>query len=118
MNEVFAKNLKSIRKDIRGLTQDRAAKLARISRPSWGAYEEGRAFPPADKLMRIADVLGVADVAAFVNDENFDISKSAPIRPRRPHILTDVQRAYENLTIRDKLAVNLLLGLVDLSDPS
>jgi len=120
MNEVFAKNLTAARENKPKRTQEKVAADLGITRSAYGSYEEGRAFPPSELLIRIADYFGIADLKGFISDDEFQPSRSMPkVRDEaRPHKLTLLQRAYENAHIKDKLAVNLLLGLVDLSDPS
>lgn len=119
MNEIFSKNIKAIRMQA-GITQERAADLIGVSRSAYGAYEEGRAFPSAETLIRITKAWHITDLIGLISSEKFDVKRQFPhsSKSERPDPLTEVQRAYEALEIREKLCVNILLGLVDLGDPS
>lgn len=55
----LAKNLKQLR-EARGLSQEQAAKLAELPRPTWGNLESGSANPTLMVLMRVASVLQVS----------------------------------------------------------
>lgn len=41
-----------------GWTQKEAAKKASVTPKAWESYENGRALPPLDTLLRIADIVG------------------------------------------------------------
>lgn len=57
--ENLAKNLKRLRQ-IRGLTQDKLAKLSNLPRPTWANLESGSANPTLVVLMRVASTLQVS----------------------------------------------------------
>lgn len=58
MKSNFAQNLRLFRR-MNGLTQSEISELVGIKRPRIGAYEEGRAEPPLNVLIKIANVLKV-----------------------------------------------------------
>ncbi|WP_187774827.1 helix-turn-helix domain-containing protein [Pedobacter sp. BS3] len=53
----FSKNLQNFRK-VWGMSQDRLAKHLNVKRSAVGAYEEGRALPRFDQMLRISNKLG------------------------------------------------------------
>ncbi len=58
--EFLAQNLKTIRKKAEPkLTQEKVAELLGISPSSYGAYEEGRAEPKLESLVKLAELFGV-----------------------------------------------------------
>ncbi len=65
----FGIRLKSCRKGM-GLTQMKFSQIVGISQPNLSAYESGRFMPSVDKLVRIADALGVSvDYLLGLSDE-------------------------------------------------
>ncbi len=57
--ELFGKRLRIGRKSL-GLTQKDLCKNIGLSQPNLAAYEAGRLSPPVEKLVLIADLLGVS----------------------------------------------------------
>lgn len=55
----LAKNIKQLR-EARGLSQEQAAKLAALPRPTWGNLESGSANPTLLVLLKVASVLHVS----------------------------------------------------------
>lgn len=51
--------IKTMRKT-RGLSQTEMAKILNLSQPAYGAIERGTVIPSAEKLLQIADALGIA----------------------------------------------------------
>lgn len=58
MKNQFKTNLLKLR-NANSLTQEQLATQLKISRSNIGAYEEGRARPDYDRLIKIADFFGV-----------------------------------------------------------
>ena len=58
------KKLKELRK-LKGWTQKEAAAKSIVSIKAWGAYEEGRAKPPYEALIRMRDLFGLKTIEAF-----------------------------------------------------
>lgn len=54
----FAQNLRLLRKKS-GMTQREFSELLGINRPAYGSYEESRAVPTLDVLIKMADELDV-----------------------------------------------------------
>jgi len=55
----LARNIKQLR-DARGLSQEQAARLADLPRPTWGNLESGSANPTLTVLLRVAAILQVS----------------------------------------------------------
>lgn len=92
----------SKRKELK-LTQEQAAELIGITRASIGAYEEGRAKPHTDLLIKIARAYGVTDVVSFVSGkEKAQEEQSSAER---------ISMAYLRLAPATKKAVNILMGI-------
>src|SRR6185437_2480599 len=106
-------NLKKAR-EFKGWTQEKAASIVGVSRPAFGAYEEGRAFPGVDTFIRLAEIFHVKDLVGFVRNEKFDPRCQAQ-RTEIPAEMSNLVDNYRAADIREKLAVNILLGLVDLA---
>lgn len=114
MNSIFGKNLKAIRQ-AKGWTQEKAAGMLKMNRSTYGAWEEGRGFPSAEKLAHVAHVFKVTDLVGMIENEAFDYAQQISHVIHEPTPATAVEKAYHSAGIREKLAVNILLGLVDLS---
>lgn len=105
-------NLKKARA-LKGWTQQATADQLGIKLNAYQAYEEGRATPGAYGLVDLVRIFGITDLVGFLTDRDFDISTM----DQRKEITKgglELQRNYSIAPIRDKLAVNILLGLVDL----
>lgn len=63
---LFARNIAYLR-NRQKLTRVEASKRCKISKSSWGSYEDGRAFPHHDRLSAICDTLKFHDVLALIN---------------------------------------------------
>ena len=55
----LARNVRQLRES-RGLSQEQAAKLAELPRPTWGNLESGSANPTLSVLLRVAAILQVS----------------------------------------------------------
>jgi transcriptional regulator with XRE-family HTH domain len=104
----FAQNLTARRKQL-GLQQSEAAESAKLQRSTWGSYEEDRAEPCYEILLRITRTLGVPDedLAAFISDP--DYHKRQPSARGRSKVLEQ----YYKLKARQRLQVDLILGFID-----
>lgn len=68
--ELVNENIRILRTKM-GLTQEKFAELLGVKRSLIGAYEEGRAFPPANNLMKLSKVFNVSlDELVNVSFEN------------------------------------------------
>lgn len=114
MNEIFGKNLKAIR-EARGWTQEKAADVLKMNRSTYGAWEEGRGFPASDMLVHVARVFKITDLIGMIENEAFDHAQQVPRLVHEHTPATIMEKAYQSAGIREKLAVNILLGLVDLT---
>lgn len=112
MEKTLSSNFKKSRSTLR-LTQKAMADKLGVSLKSYQAYEEDRACPTAYGLVEMSGILGISDVVAFLTDPDFNIEDL----DRRPEIVKNgelLQRHYCIAPLKIKLAVNILLGLVDL----
>lgn len=107
-NKVFSDNMKAFRA-AKKLTQEKAAELLGVKRARLGAWEEGRCFPSLGRVAIIARVYGIADWMSFTSVEKYQNGQ-----PVKQTVLTQLQESYQLAPIKEKLAVNILLGLVDL----
>ena len=73
----FAAKLKSLRQE-KGFSQEQLSRHIKISRPSIGAYEEGRSVPDIEKLIALADYFGTS-VDELIRQPKKDISEFNPI---------------------------------------
>ena len=55
---MLGKRLNEVRKE-KGFTAQQMADALHITISTYRKYESGRAFPPVDRLVQIADILGV-----------------------------------------------------------
>ena len=55
---MFIANLKALRKT-KGITQSNLSEMLEINRKCIGSWEEGRAFPQVEQLIRISDIFKV-----------------------------------------------------------
>lgn len=111
-NRAFGDNLKKARL-AKGWNQEEAAAAIGIKRSLLGAYEEGRACPTAYGLVPFAKVFHTTDLIGFLTDPDFNVSGMDSGKELAKDSLL-LMRHYAVAPIRDKLAVNILLGLVDL----
>lgn len=114
MNSIFGKNLGAIR-TAKGWTQQKAADELEVNRSTYAAWEEGRGFPTAEMLVHVARVFKITDLIGMIENESFNYSQQIPKVIHEPTPTTTIEKAYQAAGIREKLAVNILLGLVDLS---
>lgn len=105
---VFSRNIKAGRR-LKGWTQEEAAAQARIKRSLWGAYEEGRAFPPAETLSSIAEALHVEDdLYGFINNPEFYDGKG---RRRNTRKQSTIEQKYHGLKPAIRMAVDALMNI-------
>lgn len=62
---MLSKKLKELRQ-LKGWTQKEAAAKCCVTRPAWGSYEEARAKPPIEVMVRIRQVFGLDTVEALL----------------------------------------------------
>lgn len=103
---IMSENLKKARKAISGLSQDQAAELLGVKRPTLGAWEEGRCRPPLAKFPKIIEVYGITDLSGFVLNENFDPKKQSTARSTSASI---IEERYKKLPKKLKKVVDELL---------
>lgn len=108
-NEIFACNLKALRLR-NNWTQDKAAEFLYIKRSQYASWEEGRGFPDALATVVMMEVMEISNWRAFISQR--DYAKAEGPKERSP--VTVIQQKYDQADIRVKLAVNILLGLVEL----
>jgi len=70
----ISENIKKARES-KGLSQEEAAQKAGIVLSTYRTYEQGRQYPPADKLKNIAVALGASADRLLFGDENNEIGK-------------------------------------------
>ena len=109
MKRALATNITRARNKV-GLTQELLAQKLSIPRSSIGAYEEDRATPNPEVLAKIIVIFNIPDVVSFISDANYDLEG---IQVKLLPIPTQLQQHYENAGIREKLVVNIILGLVE-----
>lgn len=116
MKNTFGANLRKAR-EFNGWTQEMAAKKINIKRSAYGAWEEGRGCPAFPALVRIVQVFRITDLVGFLENEQFDIKQQLPavIKPANIEPITNLEKQYAAAGIRERLAVNILLGLVDIN---
>jgi len=114
MKEIFANNLKRARA-AKGWKQIKTAAMIGVTRQAYAAWEQRRSFPNETDLIKMAQILDITDLLGFLSNEKFDISAQLTKREKDLGRLSELQKAYEGADIKDKLAVNILLGLVDLT---
>lgn len=104
---ILSSNLKKARHHI-GLSQEKAARALRISRPTLGAWEEGRSRPPITHLPVIMDIYEITDWRGFLLSEHFDPAHQSPSRTIAPHV-SSIESNYKKLRGRLKDVADLLL---------
>lgn len=95
----LAKNIREVRR-MKNWSQETAATIIGISRPTLGSYEEDRAQPPAEVLIKICNAFGVTDIPTFVNGS---IKGELEISP--------FEQLFNKLDPRSKKAVEVLMGM-------
>lgn len=65
---MLGKRLNEVRKE-KGFTAQQMADALHITISTYRKYESGRAFPPVDRLVQIADILGVTTDCLLCRDE-------------------------------------------------
>jgi transcriptional regulator with XRE-family HTH domain len=96
---IFRDNLIHLRQTL-GLSQEEAARKIGIKRSRLASYEEGRATPGPDILVKICDGLSITDLYAFLTDPSYSL---------RPYMPTLEQR-YRALPEKERKLIDLLLG--------
>lgn len=110
----IAENIKYLRKQS-GFTQEQFANEVGIKRSLVGAYEEGRAEPRLQTLMKIAEVLGVTSDALISLDLTSGKVPSAPAKEKVKILsITVDDQDNENIElIPQKAAAGYLNGYAD-----
>lgn len=62
---MLSEKLKELRR-LKGWTQKEAAEKCCVTRPAWGSYEEARAKPPIEVMVRIRQAFGLNSVEALL----------------------------------------------------
>ncbi len=91
-----------------GWTQDKAAAVLGIARPTIGAYEEGRATPRPDKLSKICEGYQINDIHKFLTDHNFDMAVDRCSNVKTTSLLDKKFKAAPTFV---KKAIQELLGI-------
>ncbi len=78
------------------LTQQRVADSVGVRRPAYQAYEEGRAVPPLDTLLRLSELYGYTSINELLGHQ------SAPVHP--------LMKKYLTLSLEKKKIVDFILG--------
>lgn len=112
MKAIFGNNLRAVRR-LKGWSQERAAEEIGVGRPAYASWEEGRAFPAETDLVKMSHVFLITDLAGFIGNEHFDYIQQIHKFPEAARMGQLIEK-YQQAGIREKLAVNILLGLVDL----
>lgn len=101
----FAINIKRKRKE-NSWSQREAADVVHINPSTWASYEEGRAEPSFEILMKICKAIGipVEDVGAFISDARY-FDRGARTAQHQ------VVSRYNRLKPRQRMAVDILLGI-------
>ena len=109
---MFSDNLKKVR-SAREWSQQHAADKLKVKLRTYQAWEEGRSCPNAYGLVPVAMLFKITDLAAFLSDPDYmrDDTKILEEQKKTPSAL---EEKYLEAGIKEKLAVNILLGLVDL----
>lgn len=98
---IFSRNLVKARK-LKGWSQEGAAKTIGIKRSVLGSYEESRAEPPHDTLVKIAEAYHIKDLQSFMSDKDY-------IHPEvSPQELFDY---YTKAPWFKRKAINAILGI-------
>jgi transcriptional regulator with XRE-family HTH domain len=101
MRKAFAKNMIQCRQYF-GWSQQQAADAIGIEVKSLASYEEGRAFPSVEKLLKIIQGYRIENVIEF-------ISGKANLQPKTKE--QKILQKYYALKAKEKKAVDVLLGM-------
>jgi transcriptional regulator with XRE-family HTH domain len=109
MKKAFATNLRKARKAAGYCNQTQVARLLGLNRSTYQAYEEGRAFPPAEVLVNIADLFLISNLRGFITDHAFDPNNQEATTISIPD--SPLQANYAKASPRDRQLVDLILGI-------
>lgn len=118
MKEIFSKNLKSARA-AKGWNQEKAATAVGVKMCAYAAWEEARAFPRVSDLINIARVFRISDLVGFISNPKFALKQQIQQAPKQDDLVPAaalVEQRYREAGIKEKLAVNILLGLVEVDE--
>lgn len=115
MKDIFGNNLKKLRHQA-GWTQEKAAIEIGVGRPAYGAWEEGRSFPRREDLVKVARTFRITDLIGLIENEHFDPNNQLKAVTGKDKAVDDLMKKYRNADIRVRLAVNILLGIVDVDN--
>ena len=105
---IISDNLRKARKAVPGLTQLKASKLLSVSRPTLGAWEEGRSTPTLNKLAAIGRLYHVTDWEGFTTEKHWDPRKQkATTLP----FTSLIEKQYHRLPKKLKKVADELLNL-------
>lgn len=107
MKKAFATNLRKARLDA-NLKQHQVAMGINKKLSTYQAYEEGRAYPPADDLVLIAEYFNISDLRRFISDPDY---KEGAMQDRAIRPESILQSNYTRLSKKDRAIVDILLGL-------
>lgn len=114
MEKAFHINLRKARNQ-KDWTRERAGQACGVKLSTYSAWEEGRSCPTTYGLITVAIAFGIENLVSFVTDPDFNVIDRSALHMKE--ITKDglaLQRGYSIAPIREKLAVNILLGLVDI----
>lgn len=106
MKSAFSRNLVKIR-HFHELTQQQAADKIGVNRASLASYEEGRAEPSFQVLMKICKGYQVENIESLLWNEKF-LERSSPAKHTTDH---PVVKAYSKAQGKEKQIVDFILGL-------
>lgn len=94
----LANNLKLARKRFKW-SQEQAAKATGINRAKYASYEEGRANPPIDSLIKITRTFKIKDIDKFItqNFSSLTITKEPTIESKYRVLNPDIKKAVDIL---------------------
>lgn len=116
MKDTFGNNLKKTR-EIYGWTQEKTAKMLNVTRSAYGAWEEGRGFPSRTKIIDVSKLFQITDLIGFLENDQFAPAQQIPKAKVPPAAAkSELEKKYAAAGIRERLAVNILLGLVEMDD--
>ncbi len=105
MKTTLANNMAKVR-HFHKYSQQQASKLIGITRPTLGAYEEGRATPSPEKLAKICRAYSITDVVGFIERQDFNM-----LLQKDTYVKTMLEEKYFELEGSAKHAVDVLLGI-------
>lgn len=111
---ILSDNLKKARA-YKGWTQQQVADKICLNLKAYQSYEEGRCHPQLITFVNLVRVLEITDPIGFITLADYPLEENTQKTTVIAEKMLDlVQEKYNNAPIKDKLAVNILLGLVDL----